>query len=46
VIDALKNITSLRSGLIEDGAVGVIDMTTAVRFSAQELAEYFQLFRH
>src|ERR1022692_1116277 len=46
VVDALQNVTRHRPRLIKNGAIGVIDMAAAIRFSTAELAVDLKMPRH
>jgi hypothetical protein len=45
MVDALQNIPYLRSGLVEQGAVGVVDVAATVRLGVQKLAADLELPR-
>lgn len=46
VVDALQNISRYRPGLIENGAIRVIDMSAAIRFGTPKLTVDLKMPRH
>jgi hypothetical protein len=46
MVDPLQDVSDGRASLVEDGAIGVVNVTAAVRADTEELAVDLELARH